>query len=476
MKLKSVEKLEGSKVCLEIEIEKSEYDAAVDTAYKQNVGKISVPGFRKGKAPRKMIERMYGENVFAEDAMNIAYPRAYESAVKESGVEPVEQAEIDITDFNDGCVNFKATVTVRPEVTLGEYKGLKAEKVKATVSDEDIDGEISRLAARNARLVSVTRAAKDGDTVIIDFEGFVDGTPFEGGKAEGHSLKIGSGQFIPGFEEQLVGSVAGSDIDVKVTFPTEYQAEELAGREAIFKVKVSEVKETEEPVIDDEFAKDVSECDTLDELKKSISAKILDSREKTADDAFMNSVMDKVVENMQAEVPEVMVETQLDHITEDFSNRVTSQGLTLESYLQMSNMDIETFRKNFRDSALRQVKINLALEKVAELEEIKIEEADIDAEYTKLAEQYDMPVERLRSYLPIDMMMHDMMIIKTTEFIRENAVAEDVKKAAAKKTPAKKAAAKSDDDDSEKKAPVKKAAAKKTPAKKAPAKKKEDAE
>ncbi|MEG2858150.1 MAG: trigger factor, partial [Clostridia bacterium] len=192
MKLKSVEKLEGSKVCLEIEIEKSEYDAAVDTAYKQNVGKISVPGFRKGKAPRKMIERMYGENVFAEDAMNIAYPRAYESAVKESGVEPVEQAEIDITDFNDGCVNFKATVTVRPEVTLGEYKGLKAEKVKATVSDEDIDGEISRLAARNARLVSVTRAAKDGDTVIIDFEGFVDGTPFEGGKAEGHSLKIGS--------------------------------------------------------------------------------------------------------------------------------------------------------------------------------------------------------------------------------------------------------------------------------------------
>lgn len=461
MKLKSVEKLENSKVCLEIEVEPAEYEAGVEIAYKKNVGKINVPGFRKGKAPRKMIERMYGANVFAEDAINYAFPRAYEEAVKESGIDPVEQAEIDVTEFENNTFTFKATVTVRPEVTMGEYKNLTAEKPEVTVSDEDIEAEINKLKERNSRLVSVSRAAKEGDTVVIDFEGFVDGVPFDGGKAEKHNLKLGSGQFIPGFEDQLIGTEAGAEIDVNVTFPEQYQ-EELAGKAAIFKVKVCEVKETEEPIVDDEFAKDVSECDTLEELKKSIAAKIEDGRQKMADEAFENALMDQIVENMQVEVPDVMVENQLDHITEDFSNRVASQGLTLEAYLQMSGMDMETFRKNFRDGALRQVKINLALEKISELENITVSDEEIDAEYEKLAEQYGMPVDRLRGYLPVNMMLHDMMIIKTTEFVRTNSKS---KKPSAKKTTVKKTAAKKEDEANEEEAP-----------KKRTTKKKEDAE
>ena len=258
MKLKSVEKLENSKVCLEIVVEPAEYEAGVEYAYKKNVGKINVPGFRKGKAPRKMIERMYGPTVFAEDAINYAFPIAYEAAVKESGVEPVEQAEIDVTEFENNTFTFKATVTVRPEVTLGDYKGMTAEKPVVTVSEDDVNAEINRLKERNSRLVSVERASKEGDTVIIDFEGFVDGVAFDGGKSENHPLKLGSGQFIPGFEDQLIGKSAGDECDVNVTFPTEYHAGDLAGKEAVFKVKVSEVKETEEPALDDEFAKDVS--------------------------------------------------------------------------------------------------------------------------------------------------------------------------------------------------------------------------
>ena len=462
MKLKSVEKLENSKVCLEIVVEPEEYEAGVEVAYKKNVGKINVPGFRKGHAPRKMIERMYGANIFAEDAINYAFPRAYEAAVKESGVDPVEQAEIDVTEFDNNSFTFKATVTVRPDVTLGEYKGMTAERPVVTVTDEDIDAEINRLKERNSRMVSVDRPAKDGDTVVIDFEGFVDGVPFDGGKSEKHNLKLGSGQFIPGFEDQLIGKSAGDECDVNVTFPTEYQAEDLAGKAAVFKVKVCEVKETEAPVLDDEFAKDVSECDTMDELRKSIEAKIRDSREKMADDAFENAIMDKVVENMQVEVPEVMVENQLDRITDDFTNRIASQGLSLEAYLQMSGMDVETFRKNFRDGALRQVKINLALQKISEVENITVSEEDIEEEYKNLAEQYGMPVERLRGYLPIDMMMHDMLIMKTTKFVRDNNKS---KKPAAKKAAAKK-------DESEKKPAAKAASTAKKPAAKKPAAKK----
>ena len=466
MKLKSVEKLENSKVCLEIVVEPAEFEVGLDYAYHKNVGKINIPGFRKGKAPRKMIERMYGPTVFAEDAVNFAFPIAYEAALKESGVEPVEQADIEVTEFEPTTFTFKATVTVSPEVTLGDYKGMTALRPAATVEAADVEAEINRLVERNSRLVSVERASKEGDTVVIDFEGFVDGVAFEGGKSENHNLKLGSGQFIPGFEDQLVGKSAGEECDVNVTFPTEYHSDDLAGKEAVFKVKVNEVKETEAPAVDDEFAKDVSEFDTLDELKKDIEKKILDSREKMADEAFENALLDKIINNMQVEIPEIMIENQLDRVTDDFANRLSTQGLTLEAYLQMSNMDVPTFRNNFRDGAVRQVKINLALKEIAKVENITVTEEEIEAEYASLAEQYGMPLDRLKGYLSVDMMMSDMMLMKTSKFIRENNKS--------RKPAAKKAAAKKDEDaPAEEKKP---AAKKTTTAKKAPAKKAADGE
>ena len=371
MKLKSVEKLENGKVCLEIQVEKAEFDAAMDKSYHKNAPKITVPGFRKGKAPRKMIERMYGAGVFTEDAVNFAYPEAYEAALAESGYEPVEQADVELVEMDENGFTVKATVTVKPEVKLGNYKGIEAEKPAAKVTKKDIDAEINSMLERNARLVTVEREAKDGDTVVIDFEGFVDDVAFEGGKGENYSLKLGSNQFIPGFEAQLVGKKAGEDADVNVTFPTEYHAEDLAGKAAIFKVKVHEVKETELPVADDEFAKDVSEFETLDELKKSIEAKIKDSREKMADEAFENAVLDEIVKNMKVDLPDVMIENQLDKICDDFANRLGAQGVTLDQYLQMMQSNMEDFRKNFRSGAEHQVKVQLALEAIAKAEKLE---------------------------------------------------------------------------------------------------------
>ena len=423
MIVKSTEKMENGKVSIEIQVEKAEFDAAMDRSFKKNVSKITVPGFRKGKAPRRIIERMYGEHVFTEDALNFAYPPAYEQAIAELGLEPVDRADVDIVDLSaDGFV-FKAVVTVKPEVKLGAYKGLTADKVKPEVTELDIQRELDQLRMRNSRLVSVDRAAKENDTVVIDFEGFVDGVAFEGGKAEKHNLKLGSGQFIPGFEDQLIGATAGAEVDVNVTFPTEYQADDLAGKAAVFKVKVHEVKETEEPVMDDEFAKDVSEFDTMDELKKSIEAKLLENREQISNDGFENLLLDQIIANMEVEIPDIMIETQLDRITDDFANRMMSQGISMESYLQMSGTDMESFRKNFRESAERQVKITLALEAITKAENLEITDEDIDAEYTKLSEQYGMPVDRIKSYIPREAMLQDMKSLKASEFIRNNSKA-----------------------------------------------------
>ncbi len=466
MKVKSTEKLENGKVSIEIQVEKAEFDAAMDRSFKKNAPKITVPGFRKGKAPRRMIERMYGEHVFTEDALNFAYPPAYEQAIAELGLEPVDRADVDIVDLSaDGFV-FKAVVTVKPEVKLGAYKGLTADKVKPEVTELDIQRELDQLRMRNSRLVAVDRAAKENDTVVIDFEGFVDGVAFEGGKAEKHNLKLGSGQFIPGFEDQLIGAVAGAEVDVNVTFPTEYQ-EDLAGKAAVFKVKVLEVKETEEPVMDDEFAKDVSEFDTMDELKKNIEAKLMENREQISNDGFESMLLDQIISNMEVEIPEVMIETQLDRITDDFANRMMSQGISMESYLQMSGTDAEAFRKNFRDSAERQVKVTLALEAITKAENLEITDADIDAEYTKLSEQYGMPVERIKSYIPREAMLQDMKTLKASEFIRNNSNANLIAPDAPKKktSTAKKTAAKADDKDAEKKPAAKKTTTKSSTAK-----------
>ncbi len=467
MKLKSVEKLENSKVMLEVQVEKAEFDAAMDRSYRKNVSRINIPGFRKGKAPRKIIERMYGTSIFMEDAVNFAFPAAYDAAVEEAKIEPVDEPQVELDELDDNGFTFKATVVVKPEVTLGEYKGLTANKLEVIVSDVDINDELNRLRERNARMINVDRAAAEGDTVVIDFEGFVDGMPFEGGKAEKHNLKLGSNHFIPGFEDQLIGAVAGADVDVNVTFPEEYHAEDLAGKPAVFKVKVLEVKETELPELDDEFAKDVSEMDTLDALKEDIKSKIAEGRQRMSDEAFENAVLDQIVDNMTVELPEVMIERQLDRIAEDFANRVSAQGITMDAYLQMSGMDMEGFRKNFREGAERQVKVTLALEKIAELEKLGVTAEDVEAEYNKLAEQYGMPVERVKSYIPEGAMKQDIISIKTSEFIRDNSKAklvgpEAAKKPAAKKSTAKKAA--EDKEDGEKKAPAKKTTSSKSTA------------
>ena len=412
MKLKSTEKLENGKVCLEIQVEKPEFDDAMHKAYLKNKSKITVPGFRKGKAPRNMIERMYGKGVFTEDAINIAYPDAFEAAVKESGYEPVDYPEVELVDLNDDGFTMKATVTVKPEVKLGKYKGVEAEKPAVSVTKKDIDAELKVMLEKNARLITVEREAKSGDTVVIDFEGFVDDVAFEGGKSENHSLKLGSNQFIPGFEDQLVGVKAGDEKDVNVTFPKEYHADELAGKAAVFKVKVHEVKETELPALDDEFAKDASEFDTLDELKKSIEKKLRDTREKMANEAFDDAILREVVNGMEVEIPEVMIDSQLDQIANDFAQRLQMQGITLEQYLEMMQTDMDGFRQNFRIQAEAQVKSRLALEAVSKAEGLEPTDEDVEAEYKKLSEQYGMEEERIRSFLSVEAMKNDLYTIK----------------------------------------------------------------
>ena len=460
MKLKSTEKLENGKVCLEIQVEKPEFDDAKQQAYLKNRAKITVPGFRKGKAPRAMIERMYGTGVFTEDAINIAYPDAFEAAVKESGCEPVDYPEVELVDVNDDGFTVKATVTVKPEVKLGKYKGVEAEKASVSVTKKDVDAELKVMLERNARLITVERAAQDGDTVVIDYEGFADGKAFDGGKGENHSLKLGSKQFIPGFEEQLVGKTAGEETEVNVTFPKEYHADELAGKEAVFKVKIHEVKETELPVADDEFAKDVSEFETLDQLKKDIEKKIRESRERMANEAFDDLILKEVVKKMKVDIPEVMIETQLDQICNDFAQRLQMQGIAFEQYLQMMQADMESFRKNFRDQAEEQVKSRLALEAVSKAEGLEPTDADVEAEYKKLSEQYGMEEERIRGFISPEAMKSDLYSIKALSFIRDNAVA----KAPEKKTAAKKTAAKADDAAAEKKPAAKKTTTKKADA------------
>ena len=374
MELKNTEKQEHSVVALTIEITKAEFEAAKDKAFKKTGKNITVPGFRKGHAPRKMIEKLYGEGVFFEEAFNIIYPDAMEMAVEKSGIKPVGRADVDLGDpAEEGGLTIIAKVPVEPEVELGEYKGVEVEKETVKVPAADVKAELNRLAQRNARTETVDRKAKKNDTVDIDFEGFVDGVAFEGGKAEHHALTLGSGTFIPGFEDQLIGCKAGDEKDVVVTFPEEYHAKELAGKEAVFKCKVHKVEETILPEIDDEFAKDVSDtCETLDDLKKEISERLKKERQEAADHAFEEKVLDAVIEDMKADIPQAMIESQIDSIVQDFSYRLQMQGMQLDQYLKMSGTEMGAFRAMFREQAEHQVKSRLVLEKVAELENIAV--------------------------------------------------------------------------------------------------------
>lgn len=432
MELKNTEKQEHSVVALTIEITKAEFEAAKDKAFKKTGKNITVPGFRKGHAPRKMIEKLYGEGVFFEEAFNIIYPDAMEMAVEKSGIKPVGRADVDLGDpAEEGGLTIIAKVPVEPEVELGEYKDIEVEKETVKVPAADVKAELNRLAQRNARTETVDRKAKKNDTVDIDFEGFVDGVPFDGGKAEHHMLTLGSGAFIPGFEDQLIGCKAGDEKDVVVTFPEEYHAKELAGKEAVFKCKVHKVEETILPELDDEFAKDVSDtCETLDDLKKEISDRLKKERQEAADRAFEDKLMDVVIEGMKADIPQAMVESQIDSFVQDFGYRLQMQGMTLEQYIKMTGTEMGAFRAMFRDQADRQVKTRLALEKVAELENIAVSDKELDEEYAKMAEQYGMEVDKVKSIVSAEALSGDLKISNALELIKKNA---KVKKPAAKK-------------------------------------------
>lgn len=422
MQLIKCEKKDKNVIELEISVEKDVFESACEKAYRKNVHKISVQGFRKGKAPRKIIEKIYGSGIFYEDAINICYPQAYDDAVKESGIDPVDHPEMSVVDVSNEGFTFKAAVTTKPEVSLSIYKGVEAEKAVAVVSESDIDEEIDRIAQRNARAVNVDRPVKEGDTVVFDFEGFVDGVPFEGGKAEKFSLKIGSGQFIPGFESQLEGAAAGQELDVDVTFPEDYHANDLAGKKAVFKCRIHEVSESVLPDIDDEFAKDVSELDTLAEYRESIKVKLLEARQKSADGQFEDSILEKIVDGMTADVPPVMIEHQLDRYVEDYSYRLSMQGMTLDAYLQMNQMDVQSFRKLFEEQAERQVKSKLALEEIVKLEGITVTEEEAEEEYKKIAEQYKTDVEKIKSSVSADGIKKDIAMNRAVDFIKKHAV------------------------------------------------------
>lgn len=434
MALKQAKKVETNRVELEIEVGAEEFEAAVAAAYRKNIGKINVPGFRKGKAPRSVVEKLYGTGVFYEDAIDNLYPTALEAAIGESDYEYVEdKVDLDVVSVGKEGLCFKAVITVKPEIEVTEYKGLKAKKKSVSVKEDEIKAELEKLQDRNSRLVTVEdRAAETGDTVVFDFDGYVDGVAFEGGKAENHTLVLGSGQFIPGFEDQIVGKKPEEAFDVNVTFPEEYHAAELAGKPAVFKCVLHEIKVKELPELNDDFAKDCSEFDTLDELKADTKAKLKQQKERAADEAFETELMEQLCANVQGEIPNAMYENRINETVQDFNYRLQMQGLELDTYLKYTGMDIEAFRGGFREQAERSVKVRLALEKIAQLEGIEPADEDVEAEFQKYADQYSMEIEKIKSLIPEASIRGDLAVAKAMDFVKENAVA-PTKAAKAKK-------------------------------------------
>ncbi len=425
MKVLKNETRENSKVYLEIEIAEDAFEAAMERSYKKNVKFINIPGFRKGKAPRKFIEKMYGEAIFYEDAINFAFPAAYDEAVKELNLDTVEQPEVDIVTVGEGkgCV-LSALVTVKPEVKLGDYKSLKVEKTVKEVTDEDVDAEIKRAQENCARITTVEEGTpENGDTVVLDFDGSVDGVPFDGGKAEGYNLELGSGSFIPGFEDQLVGKNLNEEVLVNVTFPEEYHAENLAGKDAVFKCVMHSIMKKELPALDDEFAKDVSEFDTLDEYKADIVAKLKERNEKEAEAEFENTVLEKAAELMEVEIPEVMVEKQVESYLNDMKYRVESQGLSFEQYMQFTGMTEEIFKNEIRPQAEKGARVSLLIENVAKAENIKATDEDLEEEIKNLSESYSMEEDKVREIVMgnRDAICQDIEFRKTVKFLVESA-------------------------------------------------------
>ncbi|HOL92150.1 MAG TPA: trigger factor [Clostridiales bacterium] len=413
-------------VQLEIEVEAEKFEQGMQKAFARNAKKFNIPGFRRGKAPRHLVERYYGEQVLYEDAINEVCPDAYEQAVEENDIHPVDRPEIDIKQIGKGkSLIFTATVTVRPDVELGEYKGVEVEKSTAVVTDEDVDKEIERVRERNSRLIAVEdRPAASGDTVTIDFEGFVDGTAFEGGKGTDYDLVLGSGTFIPGFEDQLIGVSKGEEKEVNVTFPEDYHNKDLAGKPAVFKVTVKEIKVRELPNLDDEFAKDVSEFDTLEEYKADLRKKLLERAEHMAHHENEDKVVAKVVENAAVDIPPVMIDRQIDNLVYDFRMSLMYQGLDLERYLEIMGMDMNSFRDQFRTRAEQEVKTQLVLDKISKVEAIVPTDEETDAEIKRLAENYRQSEEEFRQHLKpddIEYIRSTLITRKTVGFLLENA-------------------------------------------------------
>lgn len=421
-----LEKLEKNVVQLEIEVDATRFEQGMQKAFAKNAGRFNIPGFRKGKAPRKMIERYYGEQVLYEDAINEICPETYDEAVAQNDLHPVERPEIDIKQIGSGQnFIFTAKVTLKPEVELGQYKGIEVSKKEVSVSDEDVQKELEKVAERNSRLITVEdRPIQSGDTAVIDFEGFVDGVAFEGGKGENYNLVIGSGQFIPGFEDQLIGVESGAETEVNVTFPEDYHQKELAGKPTLFKVKVNEIKVKELPAIDDEFAKDVSEFDTLEAYKEDLQKKLLETAEHQAEHETEDAVVNKAVENATIDIPKVMIENRIDSLVRDFEYRLRYQGLEMNKYLEILGTTMEAFREQFASRAENDVKTQLVIEKIGEVENITSTEEEFNEEVKKLAENYKQNEEDFKKHLredDIEYIKGNIVIKKTVDFLIENA-------------------------------------------------------
>lgn len=422
-----VEKLEKNMAKLTIEVPASDLEKALQSAYKKQKNKISLPGFRKGKVPRQMIEKMYGAEIFYDDAANELIPKAYAEAYDECDLEIVSRPEINVVQIEKGkAFIFTADVATKPEVTLGEYKGLEVDKVSTRVTQKEVDAKIQEEAEKNARTITVEdRAVQDGDEVILDFEGFVDGEAFEGGKGENYPLTIGSGSFIPGFEEQLVGAETEKEVEVKVTFPEEYHAEELKGKEAVFKCTVHEIKAKELPEIDDEFAAEVSEFDTLDEYKADVKAKIKEEKASEGKRKQEDQVVEQAIKNASYEIPEAMIDTQVMQMADEFAQRMQSQGLTMEQYFQFTGMTAEKMMEELKPQAVKRIETRLVLEAVAKAENIEISDEKLDEEITKMAEAYKMEADKLKEFMGENekkQMKEDMAVQEAVTFLVENAV------------------------------------------------------
>lgn len=440
--LKSANKTETNIYTLEVSVSGEDFNKAILQAYNKQKNKIQLPGFRKGKAPLKMIEKFYGEGVFFEDALDIVYPGVVSDAIKEAGIEPVAAPhDLDVTKIGKDGVEMTMKVTVKPEISIDNYKGIEADKGDASVCADDVKKELASMQERNARVVTVDdRKAKKNDIAVIDFEGFVDGVAFDGGKGENYELTLGSGQFIPGFEEQIIGHKTGDEFDVNVTFPTEYTPE-LAGKEAVFKVVLHEIKMKELPALDDDFAKDVDdEVDTLAELKKKIKAELSDKKKEDVEKDFESAVLEKVVDLVEGEIPEVMYDNKLEDDVKDYENRLAQQGIPLDTYLQYMGMDRDKFKESMRDNAVKQVKLQLAVEKIADLEKIEATDEEAEAQLKEMADMYQLDVEQVKKWVNIEDVKKDVVGKKTVDFLVANAkaiVAEKPKKTT-KKTAAKK--------------------------------------